>query len=116
VKGPVVLAEFQGIGSVSRATTRAFAEELTTALIQRGLRLAERGQVEAALRELHPAPDTPLSPAVVKELGRQTGASILIVGSLTARADRLIAHARGLRADTGEAFFAERVEVRGAGP
>jgi hypothetical protein len=119
-KGPVLLAEFQGIG-VPRATARAFAEELSTALIRRGVRLLERGDFEAELRRLQPDPDAPLSAATVKELGRKTGAGVFIVGSLTAsgadwqRTVRLlVVNARLLRADTGEATAAERGEVHAA--
>lgn len=110
-KGPVILAEFQGI-DVPVLHGRVVAEELTTALIRQGVRLVERGELDAALRELKLAPDAPLSPTTVKELGRRTGAGLLIVGSLIPRGDRLVVHARVLRADTGEAVAAERAELR----
>jgi hypothetical protein len=111
-KGSVLLAEFQGIG-VTRATVRSFTEELSGALIRRGVRLLERGQFAAELQKLQPDPDTPLSAATVKELGRRTGARVFLVGSLTGRANGLvIVNARALRADTGEAIAAERAEIR----
>lgn len=116
-KGPVLLAEFSGVG-VGRATTRAFAEELSTALIRRGVKLIERGQFEAELRRRHPDPDLPLSPAVIKALGEQTGAGVFIVGSLTRPSqgtppgDTLVVNARAVSADTGVALFAHRVQAR----
>lgn len=116
-KGPVLLAEFAGVG-VGRATTRAFAEELSTALIRRGVKLIERGQFEAELRRRQPDPDAPLSPAVIKALGQQTGAGVFIVGSLTRQAggaltgETLIVNARALSAETGVALFAHRAQAR----
>lgn len=110
-KGPVLLAEFAAI-DVSRSTARAFTEELATALIRRGVRLLERGQFEAELRKRQADPDTPLSAATVKALGKQTGAALFLVGSLTGRGDRIVANARGLQTATGAALFAERSEIR----
>jgi NPCBM/NEW2 domain len=110
--GPAVLAEFRGIDLASTTAPRAFAEELSTALIRQGVRLVERGQLESALREMKLAPDATFDAVTAKELGRRAGAALLIVGSLADRGATVVANARVVRAATGEAIWAERAELR----
>jgi hypothetical protein len=110
--GTVVLAEFRGIDLASSTAPRAFAEELSTALIRHGISLVERGRLETALREMKLAPDAGLDPTSAKELGRRAGAALLIVGSLADRGATVVANARVLRAATGQAIWAERAELR----
>jgi NPCBM/NEW2 domain len=112
--GTVVLAEFRGIDLASATAPRAFAEELSTALIRQRVHLVERGRLETALREMKLAPDAGLEPASAKELGRRAGAALLIVGSLADRGATVVANARVLRAATGAALWAERAELRKA--
>jgi acetaldehyde dehydrogenase (acetylating) len=111
VKGAVVLAEFRGIDLPVANASRVFTEELATALIRQGVPLVERGQLEAAMQAMKLTPETTLSPATVKELGRRSGAALLIVGTLADRVETVVANARILRTDTGAAVWAERAEL-----
>jgi TolB-like protein len=110
-KGTLALVPFTRVDIPIAAVSTNTAEDFTTALINIGFPLVERGRLERDL-QLVKLPDSgTLDTATIQQLGKLTGCDFLLVGSLSDRGATIVINLRLVEVATGKALLANRVEV-----
>jgi TolB-like protein len=80
------------------------AEELTTALVKRGLKVVERTLLEKALSELELQQDALFDESSARKVGKQLGAQAIMTGRVVQTGRVIDMHVRLIKIDTGESF------------
>ncbi|MHB9134611.1 MAG: NPCBM/NEW2 domain-containing protein [Armatimonadota bacterium] len=110
-KGMLALVPFIRIDIPVPAVGTNTAEDFSTALINAGFNLTERGRLEQALQQLQLPESGLLDPTTTQQLGKQTGCDLLLIGSLSDRGQAVILNLRLVDAVTGKALLACRTEA-----
>ncbi len=111
-QGQIALSTFQLIGISSKAVADSVAEDLSTAMIEEGFELVERGQLDSVLNELKFQATGAVNPKTVKEIGQLSGCDMVVIGSISDRGQFIVINCRILDAETAKALTAKRVEMR----
>lgn len=110
--GKIAIATFNLVDISSLSVAQNVAEDLATAMIEKKFRLVERGQLDKVLKELKVQNTGLIDPATALEIGRITGCSLILVGSISDRGGFVVVNARLLETATGDSVAAKRVEMR----
>ena len=90
------------------------AEELTTALVNRGVKVVERTLLDNALAELELQQDAAFDEASARNLGKQLGARAIMTGRAVQTGRMLDVHVRLIKIDTGEVVLAASQKKKGS--
>jgi TolB-like protein len=111
-KGNIAIATFDLIDISSPSVAKNAVEDLSTSMINKGFQLVERGQLDKVLKELKIQSSGAIDPKTAQEIGKLTGADLILVGSISDRGNFVVINARLLETKTGKAIVASRVEMR----
>lgn len=111
-EGAVAIATFDLVDIPSPSVARNVAEDLYTSMTQAGFQLIERGQLDKVMKELRLQTTDAIDSAQAQRLGNLTGASLILVGSISDRGSFVVINVRLLETSTGTAVAATRVEMR----
>ncbi|MGD9782888.1 MAG: FlgO family outer membrane protein [Kiritimatiellia bacterium] len=104
-KIPVAIASFSSAANVREADTvrRALADGLINALAQRGdVRVVERERIAEALQDLRMSSEGLIDQATALQLGKMTGARVIVTGNILQLDDELVITARLINTETSE--------------
>ena len=104
-KIPVAIASFSSAANVREADTvrRALADGLINALAQReDVRVVERERMAEALQDLRMSSEGLIDQATALQLGKMTGARVIVTGNVLQLDDELVITARLINTETGE--------------
>ena len=104
-KIPVAIASFSSAANVREADTvrRALADGLINALAQRGdVRVVERERIAEALQDLRMSSEGLIDQATALQLGKMTGARVIVTGNILQVDDELVITARLINTETSE--------------
>ena len=104
-KIPVAIASFSSAANVREADTvrRALADGLVNALAQRGdVRVVERERIAEALQDLRMSSEGLIDQATALQLGKMTGARVIVTGNILQLDDELVITARLINTETSE--------------
>ncbi|HVA45031.1 MAG TPA: FlgO family outer membrane protein [Pirellulales bacterium] len=90
------------------------AEELTTALVNRGVKVVERTLLDKALAELELQQEAAFDEASARNLGKQLGARAIMTGRAVQTGRVLDVHVRLIKVDTGEVVLAASQKKNGS--
>lgn len=110
--GNTAVATFDLVDISSTSVAAHVAEDLYTAMIQKGFQLVERKKLNDVIRERKISTITAIDPKTAQEIGNLTGADLILVGSISDRGNFVVINARFLETATGKALVASRVEMR----
>lgn len=110
--GNTAVATFDLVDISSTSVAAHVAEDLYTAMIQKGFQLVERKKLNDVIRERKISTITAIDPTTAQEIGNLTGADLVLVGSISDRGNFVVINARFLETATGKALVASRVEMR----
>jgi TolB-like protein len=111
-KGNIAIATFDLIDISSPSVAKNAIEDLSTSMINKGFQLVERGQLDKVIKELKIQSSGAIDPKTAQEIGKLTGADLILVGSISDRGNFVVINARLLETKTGKAIVASRVEMR----
>jgi TolB-like protein len=111
-KGNIAIATFDLIDISSPSVAKNAVEDLSTSMINKGFQLVERGQLDKVIKELKIQSSGAIDPKTAQEIGKLTGADLILVGSISDRGNFVVINARLLETKTGKAIVASRVEMR----
>jgi TolB-like protein len=98
---------------LSTTVSSTVTEFLSTELIKSGgFKLVERAQLEKVLEELGFQQSGVVDPETAKKIGKITGASTVMVGSLIDQGTYAVITCRLINTETGESTIADSVELR----
>lgn len=109
--GNVAIVPFELINLKTDSTSKNVSEDLSTALVNNGFRVVERSQLAKVLTELKLQDSGLVDVNSAKKIGELTGASILLLGSVSDRGSSLVINARLVETKSGGVVVADRVEV-----
>ena len=104
-KIPVAIASFSSAANVREADTvrRALADGLINALAQReDVRVVERERIAEALQDLRMSSEGLIDQATALQLGKMTGARVIVTGNILQVDDELVITARLINTETSE--------------
>lgn len=104
-KIPVAIATFSSAANVREADTvrRALADGLINALAQReDVRVVERERIAEALQDLRMSSEGMIDQATALQLGKMTGARVIVTGNILQMDDELVITARLINTETSE--------------
>lgn len=111
-EGQIALMTFTLVDISSAAVATNVVEDLSTAMINSGFKLVERGQLDKVLRELKVQQSGLMDPQTIQKVGVQTGCDLILLGSISDRGQFAAINSRLVETATGKALAAERVEMR----
>lgn len=109
--GSVAVVPFELIGLKADSTAANVSEDFTTALISQGIKTVDRANLMKVLEELKLQDSGLVDTASAKSIGKLTGASALLLGSVSDRDSVLVINARIVSAESGGVLAADRVEA-----
>jgi hypothetical protein len=115
-KGTLALAPLFLIDLPVAAVGHNTCEDFSTALVNAGFPLVERGGVLQAMQQVKMPESGLLDPATIQQLGKATGCDVLLVGSLSDRGAVLVLNLRLVDTATGKALMATRADVKKTAP
>ncbi len=104
-KIPVAIASFSSAANVREADTvrRALTDGLINALAQReDVRVVERERIAEALQDLRMSSEGLIDQATALQLGKMTGARVIVTGNILQVDDELVITARLIHTETSE--------------
>lgn len=104
-KIPVAIASFSSAANVREADTvrRALVDGLINALAQRDdVRVVERERIAEALQDLRMSSEGLIDQATALQLGKMTGARVIVTGNILQVDDELVITARLINTETSE--------------
>lgn len=109
----IVIAPFENINGKGDAVPRILQEMLTTAFIKaKHFKVLERDQLQSALDELHFQLSDLADPAKAKKIGKLTGATYVLLGSISDTGGTTSINARIVSIETGESVAAEDTDIK----
>ena len=115
-KIPVAIASFSSAANVREADTvrRALADGLINALAQReDVRVVERERIAEALQDLRMSSEGLIDQATALQLGKMTGARVIVTGNILQIDDELAITARLINTETSELVATRATGSRG---
>ena len=115
-KIPVAIASFSSAANVREADTvrRALADGLINALAQReDVRVVERERIAEALQDLRMSSEGLIDQATALQLGKMTGARVIVTGNILQIDDELVITARLINTETSELVATRATGSRG---
>lgn len=115
-KIPVAIASFSSAANVREADTvrRALADGLINALAQReDIRVVERERIAEALQDLRMSSEGLIDQATAQQLGKMTGARVIVTGNILQIDDELAITARLINTETSELVATRATGSRG---
>ena len=92
--------------------SRRLAEELTTGLVKRGIRVVERRLLGRIFNELSLQTSKLIDPETAVRIGKLTGAHAVLIGTISSKARHREAHLRVVAVETGEILVAIKYRLR----
>lgn len=107
----LALAPFDFTGVYPRSASKNIAEDISTALMKSHFKVVERPQMEAVLNELKLQHSSLVDPDTAKQIGKLTGADLLLLGSVSDRGSLIVINVRILETSTANCLIAFRKEI-----
>lgn len=108
----VAIATFDAVDIPSPSVVKNIMEDLYTAMIDNDFRLVERGQLDKVMKELKIQSSGMIDPKTAQQIGNLTGATLILVGSVSDRGKFVVVNARMIETKTGRSIIASRVEMQ----
>ncbi len=109
----LAITKFKLVDICKKSVGDNVLDDLSTALLKtKVFKLIEREQLEKAIKELKFNLSGFIEPKKAIELGKMTGASAILIGSVSDRGSFVVINARIINTKTGEADIAENVEMK----
>ena len=110
--GNVAVAVFRPIGNIPAEIPKSVAADLSTAMIDKGFTLVERGQLQKVIEELKIQDTALIDPATATKIGKLAGCDLMLLGEITDCDASVVINARLMETATGRSGVAARVELK----
>ncbi len=104
----IAISTFQLIDINSKAVADSVVEDLSTAMINSGFNLVERGQLDKILKELKWQNTGAMAPETIQRIGQLSGCELVLLGSISDRGQSVVVNCRLVETATARSLIAAR--------